>query len=271
MYKSCSIDIVISRIIRNTRIQDSSYLADFKEWIPEAIGYMQIGRDLSPKTAKIPVVFHKGKLPCDLEYIEAVEYNGQRLGTTDSVKNYASGHNLGNGTNNPTGIELFTSIIQAQPNQTYFDENNLMYKSDIVLDTKQTAVSDCGIQPTNFYALELDYLLTSFPDGEVILHYMARPSDANGLPLIPDYEDYKEALYYYVRAKMIGAGYKDTVYNERELMDRFEMHARRAINAITYQTPDEVEQHLKTFVRFIPPANYWENFFRVDFAEQPMG
>lgn len=268
IYKSCSIDQVIARIIRNTRIQDSSYIADFNEWIPEAMGYMQVNRDLSPKFEDVNIVFHKGKLPCDLEYIEAVEYNGIRLGTSNTVKNYATGHDLrSTSSSNLLDTPLFKSIIEATPNQTYYDENNLMYKSDIQPVTNNLNQQTCNPQPTNYYGVELDYLLTSFSDGKVRLHYMARPSDENGLPLIPDNENYKEAIYNYVRAKMIGTGYKDTVYNERELMERFEIYARRAINEITYMSPDQVEQQLKTQVRFIPPANYWENFFRTDKAE----
>jgi hypothetical protein len=87
------------------------------------------------------------------------------------------------------------------------------------------------------------------------------------LPLIPDNQNYKEALYLYVRAKMIGSGYQDKVYQEQTLMQRFETIGRRAINEITYPTPDEKEQQVKTQVRFIPPDNYWENFFRVDSHE----
>lgn len=270
LYKSCSIDEVIARVIRNTRVQDSSYITDMQEWIPEAMGFMQTKFDLKPAYADVSVVYHKGKLPCDLEWVEAVEYEGRRIGTSNTVKNYMTGHNIQDkGNTDIINTPLFISTIQATPNQTYFDETNLIWKSDAEpLVNNLNVPNSCDVQPSVFYDIEMDYITTSFADGTVRLHYMARPSDENGLPLIPDNQNYKEALYYYTRAKMVGAGYRDPVYQERELMERFETYARRAINEITYPTPDDKEQQLKTQVRFIPPANYWSNFFRTDNHEK---
>jgi hypothetical protein len=272
LYKSCSINEVIARLIRNTRIQDSSYIADFNEWIPEAMGFMRTKFVLKSVYQDVPIVFHKGKLPCDLEQLDAVEYNGRRLPVSNTVKNYRTGHNLSNGIdNNINDTELFTSIIQSTPNQTYYDENNLMFSSDIQPTTDNLNVEeDCEAQPTDWYGIESNYITTSFVDGTVRLHYMARPSDENGLPLIPDNEDYKQALYYYVRAMMIGAGFDDRAFKYEQCMQHFETHARRAINQISYPTPDQREQLLKTAVRFIPPQNYWENFFRTDNHENQL-
>lgn len=269
LYKSCSIDEVIARVVRNTRIQDSSFIADLNEWIPEAMGYMRTKFVLKSTYADVDIVFHKGKLPCDLEQLDAVEYNGRRLTVSNSVKNYRTGHNLGNIVNDPlSNVTLFSSIIHSTPNQTYYDQNNLMYSSDIQPTIDNLNVEDnCELQPTDWYGIEANFITTSFADGAVRLHYMARPSDENGLPLIPDNEDYKQAIYYYVRGMMIGAGFDDRAFKYEQCMQHFEIHARRAINQISYPTPDQREQVLKTAVRFIPPQNYWENFFRTDTNE----
>jgi hypothetical protein len=114
----------------------------------------------------------------------------------------------------------------------------------------------------------MDWLNTSIKDGEVRLYYYALPVDFNGLPLIPDNEDYKQALYYYVRAMMLGSGYEDKMFSYEQLMQHFEIHAARARNQIRYPSTDMKEQQIKTQVRFIPPANYWENFFGVNGAEE---
>ena len=133
----------------------------------------------------------------------------------------------------------------------------------------QPAVDADQQHATEWYSTELDWLTTSIRDGVLRLHYYSMPVDEEGLPLIPDNENYKEALYCYVRAKMIGAGYQDPLYkDDRDLMQRFETYGRRAINEITYPTPDQKEQQVRTQVRLIPPTNYWENFFRVDTNER---
>lgn len=267
LHKSCSIEEVIARIIRNTRIQDSSFILDFNEWIPEAMNHMKTRYDLKESFADVNVVYHKGKLPCDLVWLEAVEFEGVRLGKSLTAKHHATGHNIHGASDPIVNTPLFSSIITVSHNQTYFDEDNLMYHSDIQPLEGSTLDPECVQQPSKYYDIEMDYIVTSFSKGTVRLHYRARPSDQNGLPLIPDNENYKEAIYNYVRAKMQGAGYKDTVYREEELMRRFEMYAARAIGEITYPTPDEAEASMN-MVRFIPPANYWENFFRVDNPER---
>jgi len=268
LYNSVSINEVIARIVRNTRLQDSSYITDFQEWIPEAMEYMKTSYDLKPTFKDVQIIFHKGKLPCDLVWLEAVEYEGQRIGTSGTVKNYKTGHNIPGNSTDLDNLTTFSSLILPVPDNTYFDENNLFWSSTVQPTTVAGHLDANGCrQPSTFYDIELGYITTSFADGYVRLHYKARPVDGDGLPLIPDNNNYKEAIYYYVRAKMIGTGYPDKVYNEQDLMQRFETYARRAINEITYPTPDEREQEMKTFVRFIPPANYWENFFRVDNSE----
>lgn len=259
LYKSCSIDEVIARIVRNTRIQDSSFIPDFNEWIPEAMGYMRTSFVLKPVFEDVDIIFHKGQLPCDLEQLDAVEYKGKRLPVSNTVKNYRTGHNLGGTTNPVTNAPLFTSVVTSTLNN-----DNIMYNSTIIAENSSIGQDACEKQPTDWYGIESNYITTSFADGTVRLHYMARPSDENGLPLIPDNEDYKQAIYYYVRGMMIGAGFEDRTLKYEECMQRYELHARRAINQISYPTPDQKEQILKTAVRFFPPTNYWENFFRTD-------
>jgi hypothetical protein len=88
--------------------------------------------------------------------------------------------------------------------------------------------------------------------------------DADGLPLIPDNENYKQALYWYVRAMMIGSGYPDKQFTYEQCIQQHEHYAARAMGEITYPSPDDMENIKNTLVRFIPPPNYWENFFRTD-------
>lgn len=266
VYKQTKIDEVISRIIRNTRLQDSSYIEDFNEWIPEAMAQLQTTFALSYAVKTIPIKFHKGRLPCDmaLEELLAVEYKGLRLPYSSTVKNPATGHNLSNANGNVEPTPIFQSVILADSNDTEVNQTNLMWSSTAEPTSSLTAILGCDVHPSHWYATEPGWLVTSIIDGCVTLHYKGIPLDENGLPYIPDNENYKEAIYLYVRAKMIGAGYDDKVYKERELMERFEVIGKRAINEITYPTPDMKEQQLKTQVRFIPPENYYDNFFRVD-------
>lgn len=219
IYQSVPIEPIIARIIRNTKIQDPSYILDMDEWIQEALELLQTRFDLSPKgPVDVDIAFHKGKFPCGLVSVTAVEYCGRRLKERSSAIN--------------------------------------------------KMVKDTG---DPWYAYELGFILTSFQDGKVTLYYKAMAIDSNGLPLIPDNGDYKEALYYYVRAKMVGCGYKDTVFSEQQLMDRFELHGSRAIGAISYPSVDSMEAKVASMTRLIPAQNYFDNYFKVDGEESMYG
>lgn len=267
-FRTCSIDEVVGRVLRNTRVQDSSYIQDMFEWIPEAMGQLRTRMELQAKYADVEINFHKGKMPCGLYYLEAVEYDGKRLPYSSTSKHYQTGHFINDKIQNGdiSTVNTFTATIQSQPNTV---TGNTMWNPVWSQDNAPIPADSHDKHPTKWYSVEMDWITTSFADGMVRLYYWSVPLDENGLPLIPDNENYKQALYFYVRAMMIGAGYQDPVYRHQDLMQMFETYGRRAINEITYPTPDQKEQQLKTQVRFIPPANYYENFYRVDKHEPP--
>lgn len=245
IHKSCSIQEVIGRVIRNTRIQDSSYITDMYEWIPEAMEFMRTKMELSYTFKDVEINFHKGKMPCGLIHIMAIEYNGCRLEyKTGSNNSYRRANT------STTGLDLFVSTIKTQD----VPDGNYIWKSDI---------RSVGSLPvgSGSYSIEMDYINTSICDGMVRVHYMSQPLDCDGLPLIPDNANYKEAIYYYVRAKMIGCGYKDNAFSEQELMQRFEIYASRAMGQIRYPSMDLIQKRMDTLMRFIPPEDYWNNFF----------
>lgn len=354
IYKSVSIKQVIGRIIRNTRLQDSSFIQDMGEWIPEAMGYMRTRVVLSPTWKDIKVDFHKGKLPCDLRTLSAVAYKNSRMRHNNSgIATYGIPRDrTADGTSfisQPTstviaeviGKKVFTADTTAGaiwatdylligttefPIPFIIDSTNLaadtaalsIYLNSLnqgtfivtwdgsllsielkdagtitgiayhrvtldapvllmvvasnttiatayetnSLDTIKS-VEQCMALPYCHYTYytELDYINTSLCDGTIRIFYKAIPIDEDGFPLIPDNEDYKEALYWYVRGKMIGTGYRDTVFKITDCEARYDHHATRAIGQIRYPSVDEVETRQELSTRLILPDNYFETFF----------
>ena len=348
IYKSTSIKEVIGRVIRNTRLQDSAFIQDMGEWIPEAMGYMRTKVVLSPAWKDVTIDFHKGKLPCGLRTLTAVSYKGCRLRYNAGVQAYGarsqsvtepayvsqpasvvSLETVGtkifsaNATGNiyaldylvasdSSHIEVTSLINRATLSQDISDMQSdlnslgvgtfLCSWANDVLNISVTDSTITGIayhrvtldsevllmnlsvndtvesvyqstllnnvtaimnQPycNHTYYTELDYINTSICDGVVRLFYKTIPLDEFGFPLIPDNEDYKEALYWYVRTKLIGAGYRDTVFKFTDCEERFNVHATRAIGQIKYPSVDQVETSLEISTRLILPDNYFETFF----------
>lgn len=255
---------MIGKIIRDTKVQDTAYIADMKEWIPEAMEMMQTRQETVGDIAEKMIDFHKARLPCGLLYIDAVEYRGRRIPMGNSVKNIRQpsvNHHHGP-EDVSTTWQSVTFKYPAPGDQTY-----------LYFSTLQKTLANAE-DHHHYYEIELGTILTSFPQGKIRIYYRKTASDKDGMPLIPDNINYKTAIYWYVLGKMIGAGFDYHIVKWEECEDRFEKFAARAMEEISYPSPNEMEHRINTFARLIPPDNYFERYFRVDRPEgmyDPMG
>lgn len=265
VYQSVSMDDVIGRIIRNTRVQDTSYIADMVEWIPEAMEMMQTRQEtIGLYAPHVRIKFHKSRLPLGTLWVEIVEHCGLRLPQGNgSVRNIMHSHAR---TPNPTDMSVaWTSEVFKYPAPG--DQASLYWSTF-------HKANNLPVHDKHYYEIEMGCILTDFSDGEVAIHARAIPTDDKGLPLVPDNSNYKEALYWYVRGKMIGAGFDDRIVKMDECDVKFEKFAGRAIAEIDYPSPNEMEHRINTFTRLVPIEGYFENFFKSDHREQvydPMG
>jgi len=258
IYQSTSMFEVIARVIRNTRVQDAGYLKDMEEWIPEAMGYMRT-RYVTRLTFKdVNIAFHRGKYPCDLIAAVAVQHGGCRL-------RYYSGSIAANGfgsSSNADSVYPGIPVYGQQAFGTHLVKRPAVDKG-VPVEFYETDIRAVQSLPEGdaWYYSEMGFINTSFEKGCVRVHYRGIPVDEQGLPLIPDEENYKQALYWYCRAMMIGAGFEDKVFREEVCMQRYEEAAGRAMSRITYPSVDEMDAKVERLTRFILPADYWSSFF----------
>lgn len=254
--KVTSMREVVGMVIRNTGVQDSGYISSMHEWIFDAMNQLETSFSLAGKCEDLTVKFHKAKLPCELEYIDAVSYNGQRLKENRTALP-ASKHTLSSVSSN-IGLQTFDSaLIQIEP----ITDHKLYYST-------LSQVQSTSEHTNHYYYTELGYINTSFAEGKVRIFYQAIPVDADDMPLIPDNQNYKNALYWYCRAMMIGAGWKDRIFTWEACMKNFEdLYAPRALAEIRMPSPDQMEKRVDLLTRFLPAAGYYESFFHVDRGE----
>ena len=138
--------------------------------------------------------------------------------------------------------------------------NSSIYTSFSFLASTVEAVNALSCSPETYYT-ELGYINTSFCDGTIRVFFKALPVDADGFPLIPDNQDYKQAIYWYVRGMMIGAGYNDKLVNYNNCEERFEKHAARALSQIKYPSVDKTAAMFNNSVRLIFNENAINSFF----------
>lgn len=249
IYQSVSIENVISKVIRETKVSDTSAIMELYEVIPDAMGMMQTRLELRATFVDLCVHFHKAKLPSGLIVMPAVEYCGRRLPWSNSARPIRPKH-----VQPPTvdGISLFQSHIIRDTNPVT-EDTFISWTIDQIMNLVE--------HPHHYYWIDMGYINTTFAEGTIRVHYKDAHKDENGNLLIPDNSFYREALYYYCRAKLIGMGaYEDKIIGEEKCMQRFELNAGRAIDEIDYPTEDQMQAIVANQVRLVPNNKYWEHF-----------
>lgn len=79
VYKTCSVNKVIAKIFRDFQPSHSGWVSDAVEWIGDAIDIMKAGGSYGELSKLVEVIDYRAKLPCDLESLLGISYNGMRL------------------------------------------------------------------------------------------------------------------------------------------------------------------------------------------------
>lgn len=277
IYQSTSIKESIARIVRATGVQDTAYLVDMEEWIPEAMSLMRTKFTLSDKWADIPITFHRGKYPCDLRSVKAVECGGFRLKEGNSAltldtppsRNEIRASQVRGTTN---GFETIPQIINTPPKANP-QENSHYFWNDLV----STSVGHCGslgVAEGHWYQSEMGYITTSIRDTKLRIHYRAIPCDEDGFPLIPDNGNYKKAIEFYVIACMLARGFKSPVHDYHKIMGPhgyWDEYSGKAMGEIRYPSTNSMEMKANSLNRLIKDHGYFEQFFATTHEEQKYG
>lgn len=262
---------VLARLIRGTGYKlPSVYHDDVLEWIVEGIGYIQTTTSLVTKSSgakdcpdEIIIHNHCAPLPCGFINILAVENeNGNRLhegsDITDITLQTSSRH-IGVGIDGDARISTFetdpfdhqtsTGVPATKPGTGVPWDG-----SDIVQERERT-------KGKQYYKIQGNYIQTSFECGHIRIHYLALPVDKEKYPLIPNNENFKQALEWHLIRRLIGAGYQHPVFSWDKADEQFGIYAGRAMNEVSFASLDTRARSWRSTVRLIPPDNYDSDFF----------
>jgi len=242
---------VIARILRNTKGVDSDLLNDIPDWIGEGIFKLKTHYQLQLRVGQYPINYHMVNMPCKIDSLAAVVYKGQRLMPGDTSGLMPS--NVSANTDSP-----FMSVIRFPANVQDIEETDIN-NYPFYLSTVER-LNDMPSSGNQFYRVNYNKIETSIESGDLTLWYWTVPVDAEGLPMVPDNEDYQTALYWYVRMMMIGAGFEDRVFSHDKCEAEWTMYSARAINQITYPTPDEKMRTIMNTTGLIPNTLDWQTF-----------
>lgn len=262
---------VLARVIRGVGYKlPSVYHDDILEWLPEGINYIQTTTSLVTKSSgdmdcpdQIVTRNHCAPLPCGFVSILAVEdEHGLRLPEGSDI----------------TDITLQTSArhvgvgIEGEARITTFEANPLDYQTSTGAPTTKpgTSIPWDGSDivqrkerhhSRQYYKIQGNYIQTSFESQYIRIHYLALPTDKEGYPLIPNNENFKQALEWHILRRLIGAGYQHPVFSWDKVDEQFNIYAGRAMNEISYASLDTRARTWRSTVRLIPPYQYDRDFF----------
>jgi hypothetical protein len=115
------------------------------------------------------------------------------------------------------------------------------------------------------YVVNPDGSITSnVKDGTIIIAYKAWPTDKEGFLLIPDHEDFKEAILHYVlyRYYVVKAvTHEEAARQERDWhLRRYNTLAQKA-KSLNLPDIDTLENIKNAQSRLVPRSNRYDNFF----------
>lgn len=245
---------IIAKIARTFKPTGSSWINDAIEdmgWAIPAIGYHAGFEKKQTEPPYLKVQHNRVKIPCDVERVIAVE---------QLLPDYSQMNVL-----NPDGT---TPAINYDDTCTYKGVR-LPLGSDltgygIAQDNERTTSITPG---ADYYNINSDYIVTSFTDGLIKLHYIGYAIDKDNFPKIVDDPDYSMALEWYLFAQMLLKGYNHPKIDFKQAFEFWEMYRLRAENAMKVQTLDSAERFRNTWNRFATGNQYAGDFFMN--SEQP--
>lgn len=280
--KYTSVKEVIARVIDDVGGNlPSHYFDPMLEWIPQGIRMLETQYQLikkstpnmkdkdsvdgDPEKGALFTKNHVVPIPRDVmeiiavedEFGERVRYASAEIDFTNQSDKYSTGGGLftqGRATNFQVDVFEHKGTDPSIP-----DNESVPWDGS---DIKQ--VNGGGLKAS--YKVQGNMVQTSEECMFIKLHYLSLATDEEGFLLVPDVEEYKQALGFYILRQLIGAGFKHPIWNGPpgwQFYDKqFEKYAGRALGIIKYPTQDRMEKLRVGFAeRMIPAYHAYADFF----------
>lgn len=222
---------VVAKVIADLDLkEDQIRITDIREWVME--GILKIGaiQQYEHKVAILPIECHQVALPCDLYKLGQVAFSfcdgGGWLPMRKATSSFGVFHDR-ECSNEPCMLIPDTAMFPLVKNmfnlntdrealEKLNEDTNLRQTLSILLNQWTVGTVNGKFVPgvvdhrdgTMFsnelqYTTKPGYINTCMPRGFVKISYYAIYTDEDSMPMIPDLESYKEAIYWYVTMKLM--------------------------------------------------------------------
>lgn len=290
---------VVAKVIADLDLkEDQIRITDIREWIME--GILKIGaiQQYEHKVAILPIECHQVALPCDLYKLGQVAFSfcngGGWLPMRKATSSFGVFHDrecsnepcmlIPDTTMFPLVKNMFNLNTDREASDKLNEDTNLRQTLSILLNQWTVGTVNGKFVPgvvdhrdgTMFsnelqYTTKPGYINTCMPRGFVKISYYAIYTDEDSMPMIPDLESYKEAIYWYVTMKLMYPKKLKGQISQGDYYDirnSYNFYRKQAYAEAMMPTVDDLETISNIYTKLYPEINDHSMFFSTSGDEQ---
>lgn len=290
---------VVAKVIADLDLkEDQIRITDIREWIMEGILKIGAVQQYEHKVAILPIECHQVALPCDLYKLGQVAFSfcngGGWLPMRKATSSFGVFHDR-ECSNEPCMLIPDTAMFPLVKNmfnlntdrealEELNEDTNLRQTLSILLNQWTVGTVNGKFVPgvvdhrdgTMFsnelqYTTKPGYINTCMPRGFVKISYYAIYTDEDSMPMIPDLESYKEAIYWYVTMKLMYPKKLKGQISQGDYYDirnSYNFYRKQAYAEAMMPTVDDLETISNIYTKLYPEINDHSMFFSTSGDEQ---
>lgn len=290
---------VVAKVIADLDLkEDQIRITDIREWIMEGILKIGAVQQYEHKVAILPIECHQVALPCDLYKLGQVAFSfcngGGWLPMRKATSSFGVFHDR-ECSNEPCMLIPDTAMFPLVKNmfnlntdrealEKLNEDTNLRQTLSILLNQWTVGTVNGKFVPgvvdhrdgTMFsnelqYTTKPGYINTCMPRGFVKISYYAIYTGEDSMPMIPDLESYKEAIYWYVTMKLMYPKKLKGQISQGDYYDirnSYNFYRKQAYAEAMMPTVDDLTTISNIYNKLYPEINDQDTFFSTSGDEQ---
>lgn len=283
---------VVAKVIADLDLkEDQIRITDIREWIMEGILKIGAVQQYEHKVAILPIECHQVALPCDLYKLGQVAFSfcngGGWLPMRKATSSFGVFHDR-ECSNEPCMLIPDTAMFPLVKNmfnlntdrealEKLNEDTNLRQTLSIFLNQWTVGTVNGKFVPgvvdhrdgTMFsnelqYTTKPGYINTCMPRGFVKISYYAIYTDEDSMPMIPDLESYKEAIYWYVTMKLMYPKKLKGQISQGDYYDirnSYNFYRKQAYAEAMMPTVDDLASVQNSWLKLYPEIDAHDTFY----------
>lgn len=283
---------VVAKVIADLDLrEDEIRITDIREWIMESILKIGAIQQFEHKVETLPIECHQVSLPCDLYKLDQVAYsycyNGGWLPMRKATSSFGVSHDnqccskacmlVQDAAMFPLVKNMFNLTNDREALDKLNEDNNLRETLSVLINQNTVPTANgrylgnrIGHKDGTMYSYDLQYMtkpgyiMTNVPRGYIKISYYAIYTDEDSMPMIPDLESYKEAIYWYVTMKLMYPKKLKGQISQGDYYDirnSYNFYRKQAYAEAMMPTVDDLASVQNSWLKLYPEIDAHDTFY----------